>query len=163
MTRTSPGILLALAGIALAAGFGFDQLLTAAGQPTFTPLVTLPVLLLALSAIVVVLAVPIYRRSRGHSALPINPFRALRIAVLAKASSLLGAVGAGFGAGLALFVLTRPVVPPLGSWSTQLATLVAGVVLVVAGLVAEHLCTIRKDDDDEHPGGTDPGVGAPSH
>ena len=31
---------------------------------------------------------------------------------------------------------------------------------IAAGLVAEHLCTIRKDDDDEHPGGPDTGIGA---
>lgn len=163
MRRSSPGILLALAVISVGVGFLLDQVLTAMGQPTFTPLVSLPVLLVGLGVVVIALAVPIYRRSRGHSALPINPFRALRIAVLARASAMLGAVGTGFGGGLIIFVLTRPVPPPLGSWSTQLATVVAGIVLVAAGLIAEHLCTIRKDDDDEQPGGTDPGVGAHSH
>ncbi len=36
---------------------------------------------------------------------------------------------------------------------TTIATAVCGALLVTAGLVAEHLCTIRKDDDDEQPGG----------
>ena len=40
---------------------------------------------------------------------------------------------------------------------TIIATAVCGVLLVIAGLVAEFLCTIRKDDDDEQPGG-DPGL-----
>ena len=44
--------------------------------------------------------------------------------------------------------------------ATQLTTLGAGLLLVAAGLVAEYLCTIRKDDDDEQPGGIDPGFGA---
>lgn len=163
MKRTGPGILLLSAAIGLFAGFAVDQLLTAAGQPTFTPQVTLPVLLVGLGAVVVALAIPIWRASRGHTRAAINPFRALRIAMLAKASSLLGAAATGFAAGLLAFVLTRPVVPPLGSWSTQLATLGAGILLVAAGLVAEYLCTIRKDDDDEQPGGIDPGLGTHPH
>ena len=91
MRRTGPGILIATAAVALAGGFLVNQLLTATGHATFTPLITLPVLLIALGAIVVVLAIPVWRASRGHTRAPINPFRALRIAMLAKASSLLGA------------------------------------------------------------------------
>lgn len=163
MKRTGAGILIATAAIAVAGGFLVNQLLTATGRATFTPLITLPVLLVALGAIVVALAIPVWRASRGHTRAPINPFRAVRIAMLAKASSLLGAASVGFSGGLVVFLLTRPVVPPLGSMATQLATLVAGLLLVAAGLVAEHLCTIRKDDDDEQPGGVDPGFGAHSH
>ena len=121
MRRTGSGILLVTAAIALAGGFLVNQLLTATGRSTFTPLVTLPVLLIALGAIVVALAVPVWRASRGHTRTPINPFRALRIAMLAKASSLLGAAAVGFAAGLVVFLLTRPVVPPLaddaGRWA----------------------------------------------
>lgn len=158
MRRTGPGVLITTAVVGLALGFLLDQLLTSAGQATFSPLGTLPALLIALSVLIVGLAIPVWRASRGHTRMPINPFRALRIAMLAKASSLLGAGALGFAGGLILFLLTRPVVPPLGSMVTHLATLGAGAILVAAGLVAEHLCTIRKDDDDEHPGGVDPGL-----
>ena len=41
---------------------------------------------------------------------------------------------------------------------TIIATAVCGALLVIAGLVAEYLCTIRKDDDDQQPGGDDPGL-----
>jgi hypothetical protein len=44
-----------------------------------------------------------------------------------------------------------------------IAAIVGGLVLVAAGLVAEHLCTIRKDDDDEHPGPPEPGLGLSHH
>ncbi|MFE4725111.1 DUF3180 domain-containing protein [Microbacterium sp. NPDC056736] len=158
MRRTSAGVLLLAAALGVAAGFLLDQLLTSAGRPTFTPAVTLPILLLLLGAVVVALAVPIRRATRGGSTAAVNPFRAVRIAMLAKASSIVGAVIGGLGAGLWIFLATRPVPPSLGSLGTVIATTVCGGLLVVAGLVAEHLCTIRKDDDDEQPGGDDPGL-----
>ena len=40
-----------------------------------------------------------------------------------------------------------------------IATLAGSLVLLVAALVAEHLCTIRKDDHDEHPGPDEPRFG----
>lgn len=158
MRRTSAGILIVAAVIGVGVGFLIDQVLTAAGRPTFTPAVTLPILLVLLGAVVVALAVPIRRAIRGRSAQMVNPFRAVRIAMLAKASSIVGAAVGGLGLGLALFLVTRPVTPSLGSMGTILATAVAGALLIAAGLVAEHLCIIRKDDDDEQPGGEDPGL-----
>lgn len=157
MTRTGPVGLIVAALVGAFAGFLLDNALSAAGQPTFTPAATLPILLLLLGAVVVVLAIPVARGSRGTGA-PVNPFRALRIAMLAKASSIVGAAVAGVGIGLLVFLLSRPVVPSLGSMATVIATAVCGGVLVVAGLIAEQLCTIRKDDDDEHPGAPRPGA-----
>lgn len=160
MKRTGPAVLLVAAAIGIAAGFVLDQLLTAAGRPTFIPGVSLPILLVLLGGFVVVLAVPIRRATRGTAG-PVNPFRAVRIAMLAKASSIVGAVFAGFAGGLALFLLTRPVTPSVGSWGAVIATILSGVLLVAAGLIAEHLCTLRKDDDDEQPG--DPGPEFDAH
>jgi hypothetical protein len=162
--RTSPGALIIAAVLGTGAGYLTDQLLTSGGNPTFSPMVTLPILLLLLGAIVVVLALPIRRATRGTAAAaPVNPFRALRIAMLAKASSLVGAALGGFGAGLLLFLLTRPVTPALGSLGTIIATAVSGALLVAAALVAEHLCTIRKDDDDDEHPGADAGFDAHGH
>nr|WP_208382451.1 DUF3180 domain-containing protein [Microbacterium ulmi] len=138
-----------------AVGFLLDQTLTGAGRATFAPTVTLPILLALLGALVVALAVPIRRATRATAPTHVNPFRAVRVAMLAKASSILGAGFGGFALGLVLFVWTRPVAPSLGSLGTVIATAVCGALLVAAGLVAEHLCTIRKDDDDEQPGGVD--------
>lgn len=157
MKRTSPAILVLAAVIGAGAGFLVDNILSAAGRPTFTPAVSLPILLLLVGAIVIVLAIPVFRATRGRTPLPVNPFRALRIAMLAKASSILGAAVGGLGAGLIVFLLTRPVVPSIGSMGTIIATAVCGGVLVAAGLVAEQLCTIRKDDDDDQPGNSTPG------
>lgn len=161
MKRTAPSILVLSAAIGIIVGFGVNQLLAASGRPTFAPAETLPILLVLLGAIVLVLAWQIYRAIRSNPPVPVNPFRALRIAMLAKASSIVGAALGGLALGLILFLLTRPVVPSIGSMTPMIATAVSGALLVAAALVAEHLCTIRKDDDDEQPGGTDPGLADP--
>ncbi|GAA1664147.1 DUF3180 domain-containing protein [Microbacterium lacus] len=152
MKRTGAGLLLVSAALGVAAGFLLDQALTAGGRATFTPSVTLPIFLVLLGAVVIALALPIRRATKGTLKAPVNPFWALRIAMLAKASSIVGAVVTGLAGGLAIFLLTRPVPPSVGSMGAVIATAVCGAALVAAGLYAEHLCTIRKDDDDEQPG-----------
>lgn len=157
MKRTGAGILLIAAIIGGVVGFVLDTILTAMGRATFTPAASLPTILALVGAVIVILAVPVFRATRGRSERRIDPFRALRIAMLAKASSLVGAAAFGFGAGLLAFLLSRPATPSLGSMGSIIATVVCAVVLVVAGLVAEQLCTIRKDDDDDTPGNTPAG------
>ncbi|SBS71132.1 DUF3180 domain-containing protein [uncultured Microbacterium sp.] len=163
MKRTGATLLLTAALVGAVVGFVADQLLTAGGRPTFTPSLMLPVLLVLLGAVTVLLALPIRRAITGSGTAPVDPFRAVRIAMLAKASSIVGAFVAGVALGLLAFLLTRPVTPSLGSTSAVVAAVVGGVVLVAAGLVAEHLCTIRKDDDDEQPGPDEPGFGLSHH
>lgn len=159
MKRTSALVLLTAAVVGVVVGFLIDQVLTAMGQPTFTPSLMLPVLLVLLGAITVALAVPIRRATTGSAQRRVDPFRAVRVAMLARASSMVGAFVAGVGLGLTLFLVSRPVSPSLGSVSAVLAAAAGAIVLVIAALVAEHLCTIRKDDDDEQPGTPDPGFG----
>ncbi|KAA9106518.1 DUF3180 domain-containing protein [Microbacterium rhizomatis] len=164
MKRTSPGILLLSAVIGLAVGFLLDNALTAAGRPTFTPVITLPILLVLLGLLTLALAIPIRRATRGRAGAPVNPFRALRVAMLAKASSIVGAAVGGLAVGLLVFLLTRPVSPSVGSVGAIILTGVACAILITAALISEHLCTIRKDDDDEHPGaGGDAGLSDRSH
>ncbi|MFT4052418.1 MAG: DUF3180 domain-containing protein [Microbacterium sp.] len=162
MTRTRPTTLLIAALIGAVVGYGVDQLLTGAGRSTFTPSLLLPALLVLLAAAVVLFALPIRRAITGRDPEPVDPFRAVRVVMLAKASSIVGAVCGGIAVGLLVFLLTRPVTP-VGSMVAVIATLVSAVVLVAAALLAERLCTIRKDDDDEHPGPgsapEDPGFG----
>lgn len=158
MTRTGPAVLIIAAALGTAVGFLVDQALTSAGRSTFTPSIMLPILLVLLGALVIALAIPIRRATRGTVAAPVNPFRALRVAMLAKASSIVGAALGGLGLGLTIFLITRPVPPSVGSLGAVIATAACGALLIAAGLVAEHLCTIRKDDDDRQPGGEDPGL-----
>ena len=149
MRRTSVSLLIVLALCAGGAGFLLDHLLTAAGRVTFTPSLLLPVLLLLIAAAALGVAWPVRRSVR--SGIRIDPFRALRAATLARASSLVGAIMAGFGAGLLVFLLSRPVDPQVGSTVAMLALIGSAIVLVIAALVAEQFCTLPKDPDDSEP------------
>lgn len=159
MKNTGGGVLLGAGILGLVLGFGVDQMLTATGRPTFTPSVLLPILLIMLAAATVLMALPIRRAITGASPARVDPFRAVRVAMLAKASSIVGAVVAGVGLGLLAFLFTRPVSPSLGSSGAVIAAIVGGIVLLVAGVIAERLCTIRKEDDDDQPGPAEPGLG----
>jgi len=162
MKRTGAGILIAVGAVGAVVGFGVDQLLTDAGRATFTPSWLLAVLLLLLAASVLLFARPVRRATAGTGTSRVDPFRAMRIAMLAKASSIVGAAVAGVATGLLVFLLTRPVTP-VGSLGPVIAALIGGAVLLAAALVAEHWCTIRKDDDDEQPGPDEPGFGLSHH
>ncbi|PVE96778.1 MULTISPECIES: DUF3180 domain-containing protein [unclassified Microbacterium] len=149
MRRTSVGLLAVLALLGVGLGYLVDHLLTASGRATFTPSLLLPVLLLLIAAAALGVAWPV--RNSVRSGIRIDPFRALRAATLARASSLLGAIMAGLGAGLLVFLLTRPIDPPVGSTVAMLALIGSAIVLVIAALVAEQFCTLPKDPDDSEP------------
>ncbi|MEN0024703.1 MAG: DUF3180 family protein [Microbacterium sp.] len=149
MKRTSIGVLVVLALLATGAGFLLDHVLTVMGRATFTPSLLLPLLLLLIAAATLSLAWPV--RASVRKGIRIDPFRATRAVTLARASSLLGAIMAGFGAGLLVFLLSRPVDPPVGSTVAMLALIGSAVVLAVAALVAEQFCTLPKDPDDSEP------------
>lgn len=151
MRRTSPVVLVLLAAAGGGIGYLIDHLLTVGGRATFAPSEFLPVLLLLLAAAVLALAWPVRRSVRGQSRTRIDPFRATRAATLARASSLLGALMAGFGSGLLVFLLSRPVGPQVGSVVAMAALVASSLVLVVAALVAEQFCTLPKDPDDRQP------------
>lgn len=151
MKRTSPLVLILLALAGGEAGYLVDHLLTVGGRATFTPSGFLPVLLLLLAAFVLALAWPVRRSVRGQTPGRIDPFRATRAATLARASSLLGAIMTGFGSGLLVFLLSRPVAPQVGSVVAMAALVASSLVLVVAALVAEQFCTLPKDPDDREP------------
>jgi hypothetical protein len=75
----------------------------------------------------------------------------MRAATLAMASSLLGAMVAGFGAGLLVFLLSRPVTPQVGSVVAMAGLVASALALVIAALVAEQFCALPKDPDDRQP------------
>jgi hypothetical protein len=144
--HTHPVTVLVFGLVGAIAGFVLEVALASAGQPVLIPPYTLAITLVAAAAVVVALAVPIRRAIRGTSSARINPFRAMRVVVLAKASALVGSLIAGFAVGIVVFLLTRPVVADVGSLWMSIGGAAAGAVLLVAGIVAERLCTLPPDE-----------------
>lgn len=149
MTRTKPLHLVLLAILGAGITWLLETGLAAGGRAILIPPLTLAVAVALIGIIIVVMAVPVRRVSRGVPNARIDPFFATRVVMLAKASSLSGALVGGGGLGIVAFLLSRPVSPAVGSVTTALATAIAAILLVVAGLVAEHWCFIPPDDDDK--------------
>ncbi len=151
MKRTSVSLVLVLALVGGVVGGFLEAGLTAAGRPIIIPPLTFPLALAVIGGIVVALAVPIRRFARGRSHEPIDAYYATRVLVLAKASALIGAIFAGFGLGITIYLLTRSVVP-VGSVASAVVTLVGAGALLAGGLIAEHFCTIPPSDDEDDDG-----------
>jgi len=149
MTRTHATPLI---GLGLAGGvFGFllEVALAATSMPLLVPPVSMPLTLVAIACIVVGFAIPIYRAVHGKSGSRIDPFQAMRVAVLAKASSLAGAMLAGVGLGVLFYILSRSVLPGRDSTTLAIAATAGAAVLLAAGLIAERLCTLPPPSDED--------------
>lgn len=166
MRRTSVSALLVLALIGGVLAGLVQTALAGSGRAVLVAPVTLPIALAAIGAIVIVLALPIRRMTRGPrrgaaaaqtataarpGGDPVDPFYATRVVMLAKASALTGALLSGVGAGMLVYLLSRSVVPGVGSVASAALGLVGAIALLVCGLVAEHMCRIPPRDEDDDP------------
>jgi uncharacterized protein DUF3180 len=147
VTRTKPTHLILLLVIGALALWFLESALAASGRAVLIPPFTLGVALLLIGVIVVVMALPVRRVARRVPGASVDPFYATRVVIIAKASSLAGALLAGAGLGIGFYLLSRAVLPAIGSITMAFVTALGAVVLVVGGLVAEHMCTIPPDDD----------------
>lgn len=143
ITRVGTLVLLAAAGVGGAVLL--EWLLVASGKPILNPPYSFGITLAGVAAVLVALALPI-RRAVTDRAKPIDPFYAMRVLVLAKASALVGAAFLGGGIGLLGWILTRPVLG-VGSVPQAVVTLVGAGLLLSAGYIAELLCRIPPGDD----------------
>ncbi|ROQ37204.1 uncharacterized protein DUF3180 [Frondihabitans sp. PhB188] len=153
MKRTRVSTIVSFLVVAVVAGFAFDAALAATLHPVAVPSITLGLALLAIAAIVISLAVPVFRVARGRTHEPIDAYYATRVVLIAKASSLAGALFGGFVGGMLVYMLTRGVSVAAGSLVPMVVSVVGGVVLLAAGLVGEYMCTVPPDDDDKNRGG----------
>jgi len=156
VSRTKPVTLVLLAALGLAALWFVETALAATGRPVLIPPFTLGVALVLIGVVIVVMAWPIRSVVRGTRKARVDPFYATRVVMLAKASSLGGALLAGGGLGIAGYLLSRSVLPPVGSVTMAVGTAVGAILLLVAGLIAENWCTIPPDDDGKRKGTPDP-------
>ncbi len=153
MKRTGP-ITLVLCAVSGAIVAGLVQVaLASAGRPVVVVPFTLALALIAIGAIVVALAWPIRRMTKGSGSGPVDPFFATRVVMLAKASSISGSLVSGVAIGMLGYLLSRSVVPGAASTTPAIAALVGALALMTCGLVAEAMCRIppRDDDDDDKP------------
>lgn len=152
MKRTHPTTLVVLGLIGGIGGFLVQLSLASASQPKLRPEYTLGITLLFIAVLVIALAVPIRRATRAKTRRHVDPFYATRVVVLAKASSLGGALLTGIGAGFLFELIVREGSPSTDTFLQALATLGAAVALLAAGLIAEHLCTVPPGEDDHGDG-----------
>lgn len=157
MKRTMPLHLVLLAVLGGGLTWLLETALASGGRAIVIPPYTLTAALILIAVIIVVMALPVRRVSRGLAKARIDPFYATRVVMLAKASSLSGAIVGGGGLGITAFLLSRSVLPAVGSVTMAVGAGIAGILLVIAGLVAEHWCFIPPDDTDKHDGTLLPG------
>jgi len=147
--RTGPVSLIALGVIGVVIGYLLEIALVVAGAAMLIPPVSLSITLVAIAVIVVLFAIPIRRAVHSKVRVHVDPFRAMRVAVLAKACSLVGALLTGTGVGIVVYVLTRPIPATSDAVWLSVVAAVSVIILLVGGLVAEFFCTLPPPKDDE--------------
>ena len=152
MKTTRVTVLGIIAAVSAVLAWLTNKTLVTSGYPQLTPQLALPIVLVSLAVLVIVLALPVRRRRRGDPK-PLNPFYATNVLVLAKSAALTGAVFAGAGAGFLIYSFTQLVVEIDDRTWTTVAAAVFGLLLTIAGLIAERFCRIPPVDDDKNPHG----------
>jgi hypothetical protein len=142
VTRTRPITIVLFAVFGAAAAWLLEIALSAAGMPIAVPPYTLALALAVIGGLDIVFALPVRRAVRQRESNRIDPFYATRVVLLAKSSSIAGAL-------ILSYLLTRTVVAGVGSILMATAATVGAVVLVVCGLVAEYMCSIPPEDGDK--------------
>jgi len=156
---TRASTLISIAVVAAVGGFALDAVLASRQAPTLFLSTPLGITLVFIGIAVVLMARPVRRHARDGAARqrPVDPLYAIRVVVLAKASSIGGVLFGGFALGLVVYLLTRSAFPSLGSTLPNVVAVGGGLVLTVCALVAERMCIAppSDDDDDDLPrGGT---------
>ena len=145
MKRTSFGLVVVLLVIAAVVGYLIELALVTSGSHAFAPPISLPLTLTAIAVVIVALAIPVRRTVTGKRKGRLDPFYAVRVAVLAKSSALTGALLTGLGGGIIAHTVSLPILNGdlLGR---GIAQTVGAALLLAAGLVAERLCTLPPDN-----------------
>jgi hypothetical protein len=114
--------------------------------------INLLITLAAISAVLLALSIPIWRyrnalkQKSTQRPKRVDPFYAVRVLLLAKASSLAGVLFSSWHLGVILFQLTGPVVVQ-NLVLQNVFGFIASVMLVVAALITEQICRLPQDQD----------------
>ena len=142
--------------IALAIGYTFSAWSTSNGYRVPVSGISLSVSIVVVSLILLGLALPIYRYKRQLKKLleakqknlvrpvPVDPFYAVRVLVLAKASAITSALFIGWHGGVLLKLFTSPVIATevIGP---NLTALIVSIILLVVAFIVQSICRLPSD------------------
>lgn len=153
MTTSRPKILLLAAFAATVVSFVLARFRESTGGTPLPVPWSAVVGMLAIALSVLVVAWPVRRWNAGRRDRRLDPLRAARAAVLAKAASHCGALLCGWFLGAALAVAGNLGIEPRRE-RFVLALVALGVAggVAAAGLVAERWCRLPQDHDDDDRG-----------
>lgn len=136
-------VILSIIGGVLA--WALEGVLSALGVPVVVPPWSWGLGLALLGALVLSIAWPIRQRLHSPSTRDLlDPFYATRVVLLAKSTTVAGALFLGAALGVGVFFLTRPVVTEDTLWASVWA-LLGAIVLMSSGIAAERWCTLPPD------------------
>jgi hypothetical protein len=114
-----------------------------------------PAVVVLLTASVLLFAWPVRRWKRGDRGRPLDPLRAARTVVLAKASQYCGALLVGWYAAQVVALVPTLDVEPRRSLAVRAAiSLVCAAGLWVVGWLIERWCRVDRSDDEKSASGT---------
>ncbi len=138
---------------ATTAGYLLPQIVVnQGGSIPISPLniiITLPLI----GIILALMAIPIFKyrkallaRTKDSAAsrpLPLNPFYAVRILLLAKAISISGAIFTGWHIGVVWLQLSSPIIP--SSTLQNGLALIGAIIMTVCAVIVERVCRVIDD------------------
>ena len=141
---------------AATAGYLYSRFTVASGGQVPVAPINLILTFLAISVILAIFAAPMFRyrrelaQQRKDPAAPrpkrLNPFYAVRLVALAKATAIAGALFVGWQLGVIWFQISSPVTP--GSVWQNVAALIAAKIMVIVALIIERICRLPQDSSE---------------
>lgn len=146
MNRTRPGQLMVWGALGLAASIVFHTLWERSGNAL--PAVPWPAIvgMLVLAGVLLALGWPVRAWRDGDRTTQIDLVKAARIAMLAKAAALAGAILTGWYLGGALYLFASAFGLRAESGVGMLAASVSAAILMAIGLIVESFCSLPPND-----------------
>lgn len=151
------GVWLALS---TAAGYGYSNWAINNGRLIPVSGITLAISVIVVAVILISLAIPIWKYKRNlkkatvaleqnpaakvNKPLPVDPFYAVRVLVLAKAGAVTASILGGWHIGVLIKQYTAPVVVE-SSTGTNIAAGIASLVLLAVSFIVEWICRLPSD------------------
>lgn len=141
-------------------GFFLASLLVSRGQQVPVSPTNLLITLAAIATVLLGLAIPIWRyrtslKEKDKRPKRVDPFYAVRVLLLAKASSIAGALFAGWHIGVVLYQLSGQVVVQVLVLANTLGVF-ASFALIIAAIVTEQICRLPEDPTPDPDGAVTP-------